>query len=220
MKRSEINRIIRFAEHFFAEMKWALPPWAYWTPKEWERFSGDLSEIRAAGLGWDITDFGSGNFYTRGLLLFTLRNGSDRQREKTYAEKIMVVEENQETPMHYHYRKTEDIINRGGGVLNIELYNAENTNELAQTPVTVSVDGIKKTVDAGGVVSLEPGMSVCLTPGVFHRFQGEKEKGTVLVGEVSSVNDDEADNHFYEPLGRFPEIDEDEAPLRLLTSDY
>jgi D-lyxose ketol-isomerase len=42
----------------------------------------------------------------------------------------------------------------------------------------------------------------------------------VLIGEVSNVNDDETDNWFREPIGRFAAIDEDEAPMHLLVSDY
>ena len=42
----------------------------------------------------------------------------------------------------------------------------------------------------------------------------------MLVGEVSLVNDDDKDNRFYTPLGRFPEIEEDEPPLYLLCTDY
>jgi D-lyxose isomerase len=42
----------------------------------------------------------------------------------------------------------------------------------------------------------------------------------VLVGEVSTVNDDSTDNRFFEPVGRFPEIIEDVAPRHLLVGDY
>ena len=42
----------------------------------------------------------------------------------------------------------------------------------------------------------------------------------MLVGEVSSVNDDNADNRFLHTLPRFPSIDEDEPPLRLLCTEY
>lgn len=69
-------------------------------------------------------------------------------------------------------------------------------------------------------VPLSPGESICLEQGVYHRFYGEPGKGKVLVGEVSMVNDDASDNRFYEPVGRFPEIIEDEEPLHLLASDY
>ncbi|MDD3366556.1 MAG: D-lyxose/D-mannose family sugar isomerase, partial [Sphaerochaetaceae bacterium] len=34
------------------------------------------------------------------------------------------------------------------------------------------------------------------------------------------VNDDNTDNRFFEDVGRFPAIEEDEAPLHLLVSDY
>jgi D-lyxose ketol-isomerase len=42
----------------------------------------------------------------------------------------------------------------------------------------------------------------------------------VLIGEVSTVNDDLTDNVFREPIGRFSNIIEDVAPTHLLVSDY
>jgi hypothetical protein len=171
-------------------------------------------------LGWDITDFGSGRFYSRGLFLFTLRNGKFNSDKKPYAEKIMIVEENQETPMHFHNSKMEDIINRGGGNLVIELYNSTIDNKLDSGMVNFKTDGVKRAVKAGGVVVLTPGESICLEQGVYHRFYGEPGKGKVLVGEVSTVNDDTSDNYFYETVGRFPIISEDTDPLYLLVSDY
>ena len=33
-------------------------------------------------------------------------------------------------------------------------------------------------------------------------------------------NDDEADNRFEKPVGRFPAIEEDELPYRLLCNEY
>ena len=71
---------------------------------------------------------------------------------------------------------------------------------------------------AGSRLVLDPGESVTLLPGVWHAFWGEG--GDVLIGEVSTVNDDLTDNVFAEPIGRFSTIEEDEAPLRLLVSDY
>jgi D-lyxose ketol-isomerase len=114
----------------------------------------------------------------------------------------------------------EDIINRGGGNLIIELYNSDENGEFTNNPVTVSIDGIKRKVEAGGIIILTPGESICLRQGVYHRFFGEEHKGKVLVGEVSAVNDDTSDNRFYKPVGRFPEIIEDEYPLYLLASEY
>ncbi len=220
MKRSEINHLIAEAKEFFGEMNFKLPPWGYWSPEQWKGKEETCSEIAENMLGWDLTDFGSGDFNTRGLLLFTIRNGNLQKDKKPYAEKIMIVKENQETPMHYHWNKMEDIINRGGGNLVIELYNSTTSNQLDDTDVSVKTDGIVRKIPAGGKVILKPGESITLEQGVYHRFYGEEGKGKVLVGEVSAVNDDNSDNCFLEELGRFPDIEEDEKPLHLLGSDY
>ncbi len=171
-------------------------------------------------LGWDLTDFGFVDFHKCGLILFTIRNGNLKRDKKPYAEKIMIVEEMQETPMHFHWSKMEDIINRGGGNLVVELYNSDTKENLSGKPVRVKTDGILRTVRAGGSIVLTPGESICLEQGLYHRFYGEKDKGKVLVGEVSAVNDDTSDNRFYKPVGRFPDIIEDEKPVHLLVSDY
>jgi hypothetical protein len=220
MKRSEINQILKDAKAFMAEKQFMLPPWAYWSVEYWKKNKEGAEEIVDNMLGWDITDFGSGDFYKRGLFLFTIRNGRFGVDKKTFAEKIMIVEENQETPMHYHWAKMEDIINRGGGNLVIDLKNSTKDNQLANTPVNLKVDGVKHTVHAGGKIVLTPGESICLEQGIYHRFYGEAGKGKVLVGEVSMVNDDSNDNCFHEPVGRFPVIEEDEQPVHLLASDY
>ncbi len=220
MKRSEINQIMTDAKSFMKEHNFFLPPWADWGLDEWRKNVGNATQIIDNMLGWDITDFGFGDFHKRGLFLFTLRNGKLNVDKKTYAEKIMIVEEEQETPMHYHWTKMEDIINRGGGNLVIELYNATHNDELAEIPVRFRIDGVQHTVPAGGKVFLTPGESICIEQGVYHRFYGEAGKGKVLVGEVSMVNDDTVDNRFYESVGRFPDVDEDVEPLHLLVSDY
>ncbi len=218
MKRSEINALIVAAKQFMAEYRFALPAFAYWTPQQWSEKDSDCSEIVRAQLGWDITDFGSGDFARRGLLLFTIRNGLLGQGGKTYAEKIMIVRENQETPTHFHFQKMEDIINRGGGELVIQLWNSDEREDLADSDVRVSVDGVVKVLPAGGKVSLKPGESITLPPGLYHRFWAEG--GTTLVGEVSKVNDDRVDNRFHETLPRFPGIQEDQPPIHLLVTDY
>jgi D-lyxose ketol-isomerase len=220
MKRSEINQILGNAKAFMEERKFFLPPWAYWNVSDWKKNKDSAAEVINNMLGWDITDFGSGDFYQRGLFLFTLRNGKFNVDKKPYDEKIMIVEENQETPMHFHWAKMEDIINRGGGNLVIDLYNSTSEEAFAETPVRLKTDGVERTVPAGGKVILTPGESICLEQGVYHRFYGEPGKGKVLVGEVSMVNDDTADNRFYEVIGRFPSIEEDVEPVHLLVSDY
>ncbi len=131
MKRSEINQLIREALQFFEEMNFKLPPWGYWSPEDWKQNSENCKEIIHNQLGWDLTDFGSGKFRETGLLLFTIRNGNLERDQKPYAEKIMIVDENQLTPMHFHWSKMEDIINRGGGNLMIQLYPSDENEELA-----------------------------------------------------------------------------------------
>jgi len=222
MKRSEINNIIRDADAFLRLNGFHLPPFAYWTPSIWETKGIETREIVEHQLGWDITDFGLGDFRKVGLFLFTLRNGTlpglKNGTGKIYAEKIMIVEVGQITPMHFHWSKTEDIINRGGGQLVIQLYNSTPDEKLADTDVNVSVDGVRCRVKAGELVTLSLGESITLPTGCYHKFWGDKSR--VLVGEVSIVNDDNADNRFYEPVGRFPAIEEDQPPLYYLTNDY
>ncbi|HSM46326.1 MAG TPA: D-lyxose/D-mannose family sugar isomerase [Draconibacterium sp.] len=220
MKRSEINQLIKLSKEFFNQMNFKLPPWAFWKPDDWKGKYETCSEIADNMLGWDLTDFGSGDFHRYGLILFTIRNGNIRKDKKPYAEKIMIVEEMQETPTHFHWSKMEDIINRGGGNLVIELWNSTPEEELSNEPFTVKTDGVLRKLLPGDKIILTPGESICLTQGLYHRFYGEAGKGKVLVGEVSAVNDDNTDNRFNPPVGRFPEIEEDEAPLHLLVSDY
>lgn len=223
MKRSEINKIMKNAMDLFNEYKITLPPFVCWSPDEWAKKGDEVQEIKDNMLGWDITDFGQGDFSKTGLLLITLRNGNQKKPEKypkTYAEKLMVVQENQITPMHFHWNKMEDIINRGGGNLMIKLYNSTEDGQLADSDVIVSMDGERHVFPAGYVVCLKPGQSITLTKGLYHRFWGEEGKGTVLVAEVSMTNDDTQDNRFYDEAGRFPEIEEDEAPLYLLCNEY
>ena len=227
MKRSEINTVMRDADAFLRKRQFHLPPFAYWTPEDWSSKGEDVREIVDRRLGWDITDFGQGDYRKIGLFVFTLRNGAPEnlvgpaprgRPGKLYAEKIMVVDPEQVTPMHFHWVKMEDIINRGGGKLVVQLYNATAEDGLDDGDVTVSVDGRSRAVGAGDTVILNPGESITLPPRCYHTFWGAEER--VLVGEVSLVNDDYVDNRFYEPVGRFPEIDEDEAPLHLLVNDY
>jgi D-lyxose ketol-isomerase len=223
MKRSEINNIVRRAEEFIRSQNFYLPPFAYWSPADWAAKGPEAREIAENKLGWDITDFGRGDFKRFGLFLFTLRNGSPQNwktmKGKLYAEKIMIVEPGQETPMHFHWSKMEDIINRGGGNLLLKLYNATPEETLdEETTVKVSMDGVERSVPAGGIVSIAPGESISLRQYCYHSFWADGER--CLIGEVSMVNDDDQDNRFADPLPRFPAIEEDEEPLHLLVNDY
>jgi D-lyxose ketol-isomerase len=222
MKRSEINAIMRDADAFIRGCGLLLPPFAYWTPHEWMTKGAEVREIVEHKLGWDITDFGLGDFKTAGLFLFTVRNGHPDNLQtgkgKLYAEKLMIVDPGQVTPLHYHWRKVEDIINRGGGKLMLELYNSTSDGGLDDTDITVSMDGVERTFKPGARVELRPGESITLPVELYHKFWAEEKR--VLMGEVSNVNDDQNDNRFYEPIGRFPTIEEDEPPLYLLVTDY
>jgi len=219
MKRSEINAYIRHADDFIRAHGFHLPPWAHWMPDEWRTKGPEVREIVERKLGWDVTDFGSNHFEQTGLLLFTVRNGNVKDpNSKQYAEKIMLVGVDQVTPMHFHWHKTEDIINRGGGQLVIQLFNSTPAEGLADTDVTISTDGMQRRVKAGDTVVLNPGESITLPAYCYHKFWGANS--TVLVGEVSAVNDDDTDNRFLETLPRFAEIDEDEPPYRLLCNEY
>jgi len=225
MERSEINAIIDRAKSFLEKRQFFLPAFAHWSPEDWVANVTDVRGIVEQQLGWDITDFGSGDFASVGLFLFTLRNGTDANlttpNAKVYAEKILIVEPGQVTPTHFHFLKMEDIINRGGGVLEVQLWNSTDSNGVdTESSVEVVCDGILKRLPAGGILPLNPGDSVCLPPRLLHKFWGKPGTGTVLVGEVSKVNDDRTDNFFPEGAGRFPVIEEDVPPLHLLIPDY
>ena len=221
MKRSLVNEIIREGDAFIRSFGYALPPFADWTPAELAaRRTPGIVEAR---LGWDITDYGQGRFDELGLFLFTVRNGRaedlNRGSGMLYAEKIMISRRDQLSPMHRHVVKAEDIINRGGGALVLKLHKSLPDGGVdEESPVEVPTDGTVRRLPAGGLLKLDPGESVTLLPGVWHAFWGEG--ADVLIGEVSTVNDDLTDNVFAEPIGRFSQIEEDEEPLRLLVSDY
>ena len=223
MKRSEVNRILLEGEAFIRSHGQILPPFSAWTPAVMKARRGEIAGIVERRLGWDITDYGRGDFERRGLLLFTARNGDAEDLRKgrgmLYAEKIMISRRDQVAPMHRHNLKAEDIINRAGGILALKLY-ASGPDGLIDRgeDVTVPSDGIRRTLPAGGVLRLAPGESVTLLPGVWHAFWAEEKD--VLIGEVSTVNDDLTDNVFSEPVARFSEIEEDEPAVRLLVSDY
>ena len=221
MKRSRINAIMQDADAFMRRHGFVMPPFAYWSPDEFRERAGP--RITEARLGWDITDYGEGRFDELGLFLFTLRNGSLEDlragRGMCYAEKLLISRRDQISPMHTHALKAEDIINRGGGQLVLELFMSTPDGAIdREREVEVPCDGTMRRLPAGGRLALSPGESVTLMPGVWHAFWGEGDD--VLIGEVSTVNDDMTDNIFAEPIGRFARIEEDEAPLHWLVSDY
>jgi D-lyxose ketol-isomerase len=223
VKRSQINALIDDAIGVLHRHQVTLPPFAYWTPDEWKAKGTECDEIRRCKLGWDITDFGSGDFERLGLVVFTVRNGHHQLEpylHKKYAEKILIIRGNQHTPMHCHGLKMEDIICKSGGNLLIQVYNRGPNGSLAQSDVDVSLDGQRYRVKAGHVFRLSPGSSITLTPYLLHEFWAEAGTGTSIVGEVSTVNDDDKDNYFHSQVGRFPTIEEDVPSTHKLCTEY
>ena len=210
MKRSEINTALKKMEDMVNRLNYYLPPFCQFTPEEWKTKGHEYDEIRDNMLGWDITDFGQGNFQKTGFSLVTIRNGNQKMQD-----------EGQYAMNHFHWYKMEDIINRGGGNILIRVYNSLPDESVDKNgDVTVHTDGLTRVVPAGTQIRLTPGESLTITQGMYHDFEVEPGTGAVLIGEVSQCNDDTTDNRFNPPAGRFPQIEEDEPPYRLHCNEY
>ena len=223
MKRSEINSAIAWAEALLRKNRIALPDYAAWSPEDWKARQEETGVIRQLMLGWDITDYGCGDFDRIGTVLYTMRNGSYAEPNLgvPYCEKYLVMKDGQRLPNHYHVSKTEDIINRAGGVLQIFLWNADpETGKALDTEVVVWQDGIRHTYAPGEEILLTPGNSISLTPYIAHIFGAKPGTGDLICGEVSKVNDDLTDNYFLEKTARFPSIEEDEPALHPMCNEY
>ncbi len=225
MKRSRINNAIKTAMERLNEYKITLPCFGYWKKEDWEEKAEITGRIRERMLGWDVTDFGSDDFDRCGATLFTVRNGdkNDKELKMPYAEKYIILSDKteQEIPLHYHIYKSEDIINRGGGVLVVQLYNkAEDGGLDTESDVTVYTDSIKRVLKAGECIEVQPGDSITLEPYVYHKFYAKKDCGLLIVGEVSKVNDDNTDNVFYKKSERFSTVEEDEEITYPLVNEY
>jgi D-lyxose ketol-isomerase len=224
MKRSLIDQNIDWAIGACERMHCALPDFAYWTAEDWKVKEDVTGYMRKVAMGWDVTDYDSGDFDKIGAVLFTYRNGEIDKPEtgRVYCEKYIAMKAGQQLPCHFHYFKTEDIINRAGGTLRVYCWNskseAEGYEKDFESDVHVMCDGIEVTVKAGGYVDVKPGNSITLTPYVYHAFEAVEADGDVIVGEVSKVNDDAADNHFTKEMHLT--IDEDEPVRHLLCGGY
>ena len=222
MKRSEIQQAVSWAKAFLQENNFSLPMFAGWTPEEWKSRRKEAETIIRTMRGWDVTSFGCDDFSKMGAVLFTIRNGlPDGSAGCPYAEKLILMREGQVLPNHYHRQKTEDIINRGGGNVLIRVYNSLPDESIdTVSDVLVHCDGRSYYVPAGTQVRLTPGESIHIQQYMYHDFSVEPGTGPVLLGEVSQCNDDNTDNRFNPPAGRFPAIEEDEPPYRLLCNEY
>lgn len=223
MKRSEINKAIEYVIGKIDDFKLPLPPFAYYTPDQWRNLETTEKELVDNMLGWDVTDFGTGDFMKVGLTVFVFRNGNFYNKEeypKPYCEKLLYVRDGQILPYHFHWSKTEDIINRGGGDLEITIWQSDESEGFTDKDAIVTVDGKKVVVPAGGKIILKPGQSVTLLPYQYHMWQGVPGTGDVMLFEVSTSNDDNVDNRFYEPQDRIPTVEEDDEIKYLIFSDY
>ena len=195
-----------------------LPPFALWAEAEYRNDPVAAARILEGSLGWNVVEFEPGRFAEAGLCVFTLRMGDWRQlnhgRGRLYGEKVLLAQDGQRTPHHYHIVKTEDVVNRGGAKFVVELVKVDR----AGAPLKERFRALKdvKTLDLGpgAQVTLEPGESLTLDPFVAHAFWAKG--GPTLAGEVSLANDDRSDNYFLPPLAPPAPIAED-APRRYVT---
>ena len=209
MKRSAINAALIAARATCVAHRFALPGWADWTMADHRTNPQQSGFLTDRQIGWDVTDFGSDDFARRGLALLCIRNGiQGDMAERPFAEKLLFVGENQETPFHCHKVKLEDIIVRGGGNLMVE-FTATGSIPGWDQP---RIDGAPVDPFAGPL-RITPGNSITVPRGLQHRFYGEAGQGPVFVAEVSQCNDDRNDNFFLEPLGRFSTVEEDAPAL-------
>ncbi|MFV0383705.1 D-lyxose/D-mannose family sugar isomerase [Paracoccus sp. (in: a-proteobacteria)] len=219
MKRSQINQAIHAAETMLKAQNWTMPDFARWTLADHAAHPDRSRWLAERQIGWDVTDFGGGNFERRGLVLFCARNGIDRVAgERTYAEKLLFIGVDQETPFHAHRRKLEDIIVRAGGLLCVEFQAEGAVEPESGEPVAdrIRIDGAEYPA-LGCIHRLREGQGITVPRGLQHRFWAER--APVFAAEVSQCNDDRNDNFFFEPVGRFSRIEEDQPPLRLLWNE-
>ena len=140
---------------------------------------------------------------------------------KSYAQKYLFDPESQRAPAHFHRSKREDICCLAGGNILVQLRAAGPDDQPSDERLVVKVDGIARTIDAGEIIRLRPGQSVCIPPRTVHQFWGEEGTGLTVSSEVSSVCDDWNDNVFLVDYGvRFPSIIEDEARRHCLCHEY
>ncbi len=229
LNRARVESSIAIARKVFGHFNVALPPIANWSVEDWHRAGAEYDEVRDCMLGWDVTDFGSNDFTHIGRVLFTLRNGNlhDSRYPKGYAEKLILDPEGQRAPAHFHLTKREDIINRAGGNILVQLTCVGEDNAPAKGTLAVQVDGCRRLISSGETVRLRPGESLCIPPRTIHQFWGEEGTGLVIDGigytvssEVSSVCDDLQDNYFLAAMTRFPAIVEDAPRKHYLCNEY
>ena len=227
MKRSDIDNAIDWAIECCKRKGVYLPEFAFWSSERWkeEDVKGTTKYMHKVKMGWDVTDYESGDFDHTGGVLFTVRNGEffKPERGRVYCEKFLMMKAGQMLPCHFHWYKTEDIINRSGGTLRVYLWNStpefDGWQKDLKGDVHVLIDSRPVTVAAGGYVDIKPGDSIYITPYMYHAFSAVETDGDLIVGEVSRCNDDANDNNF-NPYVNFSKIIEDVPARHILCGGY
>ena len=106
MKRSEINQLITEGVVLFRKMGISLPPQAHWNLETWYEHRNLAEEMRKRSIGWDLTDFGSGDFSKIGMFNYTVSNGfidltTSKPADQPYSNKVKIVKEGQAYPTYY-----------------------------------------------------------------------------------------------------------------------
>ena len=222
MLRSEINALIRDAEGYFKAERFRLPPFAFWTPDDWAKPDGDISEIVDCGLGWDITDFGLGEYHTLRPPPLHDEKRPTREPEGGHREDLLREGDHPRPrpalpgppPLDQgrgHHRAGGRHDGRRGAQRD-----AEDGSFKADTQVSLSLDGVRRKVRVlAPPSSSTPGESVTLEPGCYHLGDRRlRPSGWDIHGEVSVVNGDVNHNRCGQPVGRFPDDRGGRAGLR------
>lgn len=219
MKRSLINNRIQQAIVKFKENSVLLPPQASWDFGKWKSNEKTANEWNLRNLGWDITDFGLGDYDKYGGILFTVLNSEiASEADQPYSKKYLIRQKNQGAPLHYHAKKIETITCIGRGTLQIQVYNQGNDGELdKEKKVKILINSFLEELTPGSIIKLKPGESIRIPNRLYHSFKALDNY--VISEEVSGVNNDKNDNFWLSNVGRFPEIKEDVKPTFLLCTE-
>ena len=128
MKRSRVNEIIREADAFIRSFGYVMPPFAYWTPDELQGAPAAPASSTPGSAGTSPTTAratSTSSACSCSPCATAAPPISPRGSGMLYAEKIMISRKDQLSPMHRHDVKAEDIINRGGGTLVLELFSRD-----------------------------------------------------------------------------------------------
>jgi D-lyxose ketol-isomerase len=209
MKRSQINAALQAARDLLARCQWDLPEWADWSEAEHAANPAVSACLYAQELGWDVTDFGQGDFEARGVTSFCIRNGEPALlSNQPGCEHLHFVADGQIWPFHAHKAKREEITVRCGGNLMVAF-----TRHGSFEDAPVWIDGSPINDPYSRFIRLSPGQSISIPCGLQHSLWSEPNSGPTLFSETSTSRNDRSDSFFLEEQTRFLPIDEDQPKL-------